>query len=100
MEIKLAEVVTWVIIGALAGSLAGRLVKRRKEGFGHLANLGIGLAGALIGGLLFKIFRINIELLSQVTVSLQEIVAGFLGALIFLAIIWIVQKYRARNSGG
>jgi uncharacterized membrane protein YeaQ/YmgE (transglycosylase-associated protein family) len=92
-----AVVVTWLIVGVFAGSLAGMLVKRRKEGFGNLANLGIGLMGALIGGLLFKLFRIDLGLLSQIRVSLQEIVAALLGSLIFLGVLWGVQKYRGRR---
>ena len=42
------------------------LVKRRKEGFGRLWNLVIGLIGALIGGLLFKVLGINLGLLAEV----------------------------------
>jgi uncharacterized membrane protein YeaQ/YmgE (transglycosylase-associated protein family) len=94
----IAVVVTWLIVGGLAGSLAGMLVKRRKEGFGNLANLGIGLVGALIGGLLFKLFRIDLGLLSQIRISLQEIVAALIGSLIFLAILWGVQKYWWRRQ--
>jgi uncharacterized membrane protein YeaQ/YmgE (transglycosylase-associated protein family) len=96
MKIEIAEVITWLIVGGLAGWLAGMLVKRRKEGFGRVTNLGIGLVGALIGGLLFKVFGIEIQVLSKVEINLQQVVAGFVGALIFLAIIWIVQKYRGK----
>ncbi len=46
MKITVDDVITWLIVGALAGWLAGMLVKRRKQGFGHLANLGIGLVSA------------------------------------------------------
>lgn len=99
MQVSVAEVITWLIVGALAGSLAGMLVKRRKEGFGRWTNLGIGLIGALIGGLLFKVLRIHLGLLAEITISLQEVVAGILGALIFLALVWVVQRYRAAKRG-
>jgi uncharacterized membrane protein YeaQ/YmgE (transglycosylase-associated protein family) len=98
MKIAPEEVVTWLIVGAIAGTLAGMLVKRKKAGFGRLLNLGIGLVGALIGGVLFKIFRIDLGRLREVTVNLQEIVAGVIGSLIFLAIIWAVQTWRARRK--
>jgi uncharacterized membrane protein YeaQ/YmgE (transglycosylase-associated protein family) len=97
MTLKPEEVVTWLIVGAVAGSLAGMLVKRRKEGFGRVLNLGLGLVGALIGGLLFKVLKIDLGRLREITVNLQEIVAGVLGALIFLAIIWGIQTIRARR---
>jgi uncharacterized membrane protein YeaQ/YmgE (transglycosylase-associated protein family) len=92
-----AVVVTWLIVGALAGSLAGMLVKRRKEGFGYVANFGIGLVGALIGGLLFRLLKIDLGLLSQIRVSLQEVIDALLGSLIFLTALWGAQKYRGRR---
>ena len=101
-ELRLIEIVVWLIVGALAGSLAGMLVKRTREGFGHVLNLGIGLVGALIGGFLFKILHINLGLLERIEISLQEVVAAFLGSLVFLAVIWVIQKRRARKraAGG
>ena len=57
MHITWEIVVVWLIVGALAGSLAGMVVKRSKEGFGRLANIGIGLVGALVGGFLFQDFQ-------------------------------------------
>jgi uncharacterized membrane protein YeaQ/YmgE (transglycosylase-associated protein family) len=98
MNITVDEVITWLIVGALAGSLTGMLVKRRKAGFGHLVNLGIGLAGALIGGFLFKVLKINLGLLGQITVTSQQVVAGVVGSLIFLAILWGIQAQWAKRQ--
>ena len=92
MKISPDEVIAWLVVGALAGSLAGMLVKRRKEGFGHLLNLGIGLVGALIGGLLFKVCDVKLGVLGQVTITFEEVVAGLVGSLIFLAAIWAVRR--------
>jgi uncharacterized membrane protein YeaQ/YmgE (transglycosylase-associated protein family) len=39
---------TWLIVGAVVGWLAGILVKGR--GFGLLGNIVIGVIGAIIGG--------------------------------------------------
>jgi uncharacterized membrane protein YeaQ/YmgE (transglycosylase-associated protein family) len=98
MKIEVAEVVTWLIVGAVAGWLAGLVIKRRKEGFGRILNFGIGLVGAVIGGFLFKVLGIKLGVLAEITVSLQEVVAGFLGSLLFLAIIWGIQKSRSRRA--
>ena len=98
MNITIDDVITWLIVGALAGSLAGMLIKRRKEGFGHVVNLGIGLVGALIGGFLFRILRIDLGILGQISINLREVVAGFLGSLVFLAIIWGVRWQMARRK--
>jgi uncharacterized membrane protein YeaQ/YmgE (transglycosylase-associated protein family) len=98
MNITVDQVAAWLIVGALAGSLAGILVTGKKEGFGRVLNLAVGLAGALIGGLLFKLLHINLGLLGGVTISLEEVVEGFLGALVLLGVIWIVKKRMAAKK--
>lgn len=92
MQITWGLIIVWLIVGALAGSLVGMIVKRTKEGFGHATNIGIGLVGALIGGFIFKIFRIDLGL-GDIAVSLEDLVAAFLGSLIFLLVVWIIRKY-------
>jgi len=98
MHVTTDEVITWLIVGALAGSLAGMVIKRRKEGFGRVQNLGIGLAGALIGGFLFKILKINLGVLGQITINLQQVVAAIAGSLLFMAIVWFVRRQWAKRS--
>ncbi len=92
MQITWGLIVVWLIVGALAGSLAGMVVKRTKEGFGRATNIGIGLVGALIGGFFFKIFKIDLGL-GKIAVSLEDLVAAFIGSLLLLLVIWIVHKY-------
>ena len=43
---------TWVIVGLLAGFIASKFII--KTGDGLLRDLGLGIAGAVIGGLLFQ----------------------------------------------
>jgi len=94
MQISWSLIVVWLIVGALAGSLAGIVVKRSKEGFGRVANVGIGLVGALVGGFVFKIFNINLGL-SSIVVSFEDLVEAFIGSLIFLLGVWLFRKYRS-----
>jgi uncharacterized membrane protein YeaQ/YmgE (transglycosylase-associated protein family) len=87
------QVIVWFIVGAIAGSLAGLVAKRSKKGYGHFANLGIGLVGALIGGFLFRILRIDLGL-GSISVSLEDIIAAFVGAILFLIALWWFNKRR------
>jgi uncharacterized membrane protein YeaQ/YmgE (transglycosylase-associated protein family) len=98
MNITIDQVAAWVIVGALAGSLAGILVTGKKAGFGRSLNVAVGMAGALIGGLLFKLLRINLGLLGAITVSFEEVVEGFLGSLVLLGIIWITRRQLAKKK--
>ena len=92
MEITIGNVIGWLVAGILAGSLTGVLVKRSRQGFGHWANIGIGLVGALIGGSLFQIFNITIGNLADISVSLQDLVSAFIGSLVFLLVVWLIRR--------
>ena len=98
MNITLAKVIVWLIVGGLAGSLTGMLVKRTKEGFGRWTNLGIGLVGAIIGGTLFNLLKINLGLLGELRISFEELLAALVGSLIFLLMVWAVRKWLAARA--
>lgn len=93
MNISLDQIIVWLVVGAIAGSLAGLVVKRTKQGFGRFTNLGIGLVGALIGGVLFRVLRIDLGL-GVISVSLEDIVAAFVGSIVFLILLRWIRKRR------
>lgn len=74
----------FLLIGALAGWLAGMVVKGR--GFGVLVNIVVGVLGAFFGGWLLP--RLGITFGG----SMGAFVTAFLGAVILLAIIGLVKK--------
>jgi uncharacterized membrane protein YeaQ/YmgE (transglycosylase-associated protein family) len=83
----LAQVIVWIVVGLIGGSLAGLIVTRYRHGFGFLRNLGLGLAGAVIGGLLFRWTGIFPEL-ARISISLRDVVAALVGSLIVLGALW------------
>src|SRR5579859_2549623 len=54
---NLGQVLTWIIIGIIAGILASLLVRGFR--YGLVGSLILGLVGAIIGGLLFQVVRIQ-----------------------------------------
>ncbi len=96
MEVRLDELLVWLIVGLLAGSFAGFVVTKKKEGFGRGANLGIGLAGALIGGFLFDLLGLDLGL-SNISVSLRDVVAAFVGSLLFLAAVFYGRRWYSKT---
>jgi uncharacterized membrane protein YeaQ/YmgE (transglycosylase-associated protein family) len=89
----LEQLVVWLIIGALAGSLASMVVTGSRRGYGPATNILIGLVGAVIGGYVFD--KLDVDLgLGSLTISFEEVVAAFVGSLILLALISFLQRRR------
>jgi len=91
MNLSTDKLIVWLIVGALAGWLAGIISKRNRRGFGNIYNTFVGLVGAFIGGILFNVFNIDFGL-GHITISLRDLVSAFIGSLIFLFIMWILKK--------
>jgi uncharacterized membrane protein YeaQ/YmgE (transglycosylase-associated protein family) len=87
------QLIVWVIVGLLGGSLAGLVITWDREGFGRIRNLGLGLAGALIGGFLFRLLGL-FPGLDKIAISLRDVVAAFVGSLLILAGLWLWQRFR------
>ena len=86
------QFIVWLVVGILGGSLAGLVITWERAGFGHLRNLGLGLSGAVVGGLIFRLFGL-FPRLDKIAISLRDIVAAFLGSLILLAALWLWQRF-------
>jgi uncharacterized membrane protein YeaQ/YmgE (transglycosylase-associated protein family) len=87
-----AQMIVWIVVGLIGGGLASRLITWDREGFGSFRNLGLGLVGALIGGLLFRWLNL-LPSLDKISVSLRDIVAAVVGSLLVLAAIWLYRRY-------
>jgi uncharacterized membrane protein YeaQ/YmgE (transglycosylase-associated protein family) len=89
----LAQIIVWVVVGLIGGSLAGFIMTWQRRGFGLGRNMAIGLVGAIVGGILFRLFRL-FPGLDQLTISLRDVVAAFVGSLIVIAAYWLMQRSR------
>lgn len=76
-----------LLIGAVAGWLAGKIMKG--GGFGLLLNIIIGVIGGLVGGWLFRTLGINLGLGSVV---LNDLVTGLAGAVVVLFVAGLLKK--------
>jgi uncharacterized membrane protein YeaQ/YmgE (transglycosylase-associated protein family) len=90
---SLSQFIVWIVVGLLGGSLAGVVVTRERRGLGLMRNVAVGLIGALVGGLLFRVLGL-FPTLDQVRISLRDVVAAFIGSLIVLAAFWFWKRYR------
>jgi uncharacterized membrane protein YeaQ/YmgE (transglycosylase-associated protein family) len=87
------HVITWLIIGLIAGALAGKLVRSKPSGC--VVNIFVGLAGAFIGGTLLQ--KLGPTVITGTV--LDDIVVAFLGAVILLGLLRLFEG-RGRESSG
>jgi uncharacterized membrane protein YeaQ/YmgE (transglycosylase-associated protein family) len=81
----LEALIIWLIVGALAGWIAGLIVKG--YGFGLIGNIIVGIIGAVIAGWLLP--RLGIVIGSGFVASL---INAIIGAVILLVIIGLIRR--------
>ncbi len=89
MSISLGQLIVWIITGALAGYLAGVLLRGR--GFGTVGNIVIGLLGGLLGGVVFGLLGIQVNL-PVLQFSLADLIVAFVGAIILIFLLGFVRR--------
>ena len=71
--------IVWIIVGGLAGTITGRLV--RGKGYGVVGDILLGLIGSLIGGFLFSLLGIGANnIFGSIAVSV-------IGAVLFVIVM-------------
>ncbi len=94
VKFDLSQVLTWAVIGLIAGVFASLLVRGHR--YGLLGSLILGLIGAVIGGFLFRFINIPVspELENGITIRYIDIIIAFFGAII--ALLFLALFYRRR----
>ena len=77
-------ILSWVVVGLLAGWLAGKLVGG--QGFGCLGNMVVGVVGALLGGWLSSTY-LGLDVTGINPISIIIAVGG---AVLFLGILRLI----------
>ena len=77
----------WIIVGLLAGALAGFFVPGR-ERYGCLGTMLIGVAGGLLGGFLW----VNVLMQDRASGWLGALIIATLGAVIVLLILRMIRR--------
>ena len=80
------SIIIWLLVGAIAGWLAGLIV--RGYGIGVIGNIIVGIVGALIAGWLFP------QAFGRLTAEpiVNDINAATIGAIILLLILGLIRR--------
>ena len=90
------SIIAWIVLGAIAGYLAGFLVKG-DEGLGIIGHIVLGIVGAIVGGYLAGLL-LNRDVISG-PLDVTSIVASVIGAIIVVVLVNAVTG-RSRSGRG
>ncbi len=89
-------IISWLVVGAIAGYLAGFLVKG-DEGLGVIGHIALGIVGGLIGGFVAGIISGGSDYTTGINVT--TIVVAVIGAVIAV-VGYNAIRGRSRTGGG
>jgi len=75
-------ILAWLVVGLIAGWLAGMVMKG--GGYGVVGDIIVGIVGALVGGFLASFLGVQDAING---INLISILTAFLGAVILIAIV-------------
>jgi uncharacterized membrane protein YeaQ/YmgE (transglycosylase-associated protein family) len=85
IDMQLETLIIWLVIGAIAGLLAGMVVKG--GGFGLLGDMVVGILGAFLGGWLLPKLHI------QMGIGLVPVIAtATIGAILLLLSMRVIRR--------
>jgi uncharacterized membrane protein YeaQ/YmgE (transglycosylase-associated protein family) len=83
-------ILSWIVVGLIAGWLAGLVVKG--GGFGCVGDVIVGVVGGLLGGWLASAFFHMGDPISGI--NIESIVVAFIGAVILIIILRLISGRR------
>jgi len=89
----LMNILGWIIIGLLAGFLAGQVMKG--SGYGLVGDIVVGLVGAVLGGFLASVLGLG-GLNSNDPISWGSFFIALIGAIILIALLRLLSGNRVR----
>jgi uncharacterized membrane protein YeaQ/YmgE (transglycosylase-associated protein family) len=92
MEIRMG-ILSWIVVGLIAGFLAGVVVKG--GGFGCIGDIVVGVVGGLLGGFIASYFFHMGDPMSGI--NLPSILIAFAGAVLLLLILRLLRGSRRRS---
>jgi uncharacterized membrane protein YeaQ/YmgE (transglycosylase-associated protein family) len=86
-SVTLESLVIWIVVGVVAGFLAGVIVKG--YGFGLVGNLIVGIVGAFLAGWLLPAVGVSFSVVNPLVTSIAY---ATIGAVVLLILIGLVRR--------
>jgi uncharacterized membrane protein YeaQ/YmgE (transglycosylase-associated protein family) len=96
MEVETVSIIAWIVLGAIAGYLAGFIVKG-DEGLGIIGHIVLGIVGALVGGFLAGVLFNSDPIDGALDIS--SIVVATIGAVLTVLVVSMITSRTRTGSG-
>jgi uncharacterized membrane protein YeaQ/YmgE (transglycosylase-associated protein family) len=73
------------------------VVTRTRAGLGRFQNVLLGMAGALVGGMLFNGLGVDLGL-GDLSISFVDLIAAFVGSIVVFVLVWLLKRFRRRSA--
>jgi uncharacterized membrane protein YeaQ/YmgE (transglycosylase-associated protein family) len=90
------SIIGWIVLGAIAGWIAGLLVKG-DEGMGVIGHIVLGIVGALLGG--FVVTLVTNEDPMDGVLDISSLLTAVIGAVVVVLVVAAIQGRTRTGSG-
>jgi uncharacterized membrane protein YeaQ/YmgE (transglycosylase-associated protein family) len=73
------------------------VVTRTRAGLGRFRNLLLGMAGALVGGIVFNGLGVDLGL-GDLSISFEDLIAAFVGSIVVFVLVWLFKRFRRGST--
>ncbi len=81
------SILSWIVLGLIAGFIASKLVNRTGEGI--LLDIALGIVGAVIGGYLTSLLGFSAGISG---LNIPSLIVAILGAVVFLVVYHALRR--------
>jgi uncharacterized membrane protein YeaQ/YmgE (transglycosylase-associated protein family) len=94
----LTQLFTWLVVGSIAGWLAGTIVRGRRMGF--IGSVILGFTGAILGGVVYSALNITPApiFVERVPIRWIDLIVAFCGALFLIILVGAIFGFRRRSD--
>jgi uncharacterized membrane protein YeaQ/YmgE (transglycosylase-associated protein family) len=84
------SIISWIILGLIAGFIGSKIVNR--QGQGLMLDIALGVVGAIVGGVLFSFFGAN----GITGLNLYSMLVAIVGSVV---VLWAYHAIAGRQAG-
>jgi uncharacterized membrane protein YeaQ/YmgE (transglycosylase-associated protein family) len=83
------SIVSWIILGLIAGFIASKIVN--KQGEGMMLDIALGVVGAIVGGIIFNIFGAT----GITGLDIYSMIVAIVGSVV---VLWVYHAVLGRQT--